>query len=169
MSTLQLTNYDVFFLIIIGGSTILAAIKGGVAQLLSTSIWFIALFVTKNYNSKIEEYIPSVINNEMLRTLVTYIIAFLLVAVFITIIKVIFHSVIKSFGLSGLNIAIGGLFGFIRGAIICSIIIIIIEMFGMDKEHSWNNALISPIIRPIVSTLISNVDSIKDIGASVKL
>lgn len=168
MSTLQLTNYDVFFLVIIGGSTILAAIKGGVAQILSTSIWFIALFVTKNYNSNIEEYIPNAISNEMLRTLVAYIIAFLFVAVFITIIKIIFHSVIKSFGLSGLNIAIGGLFGFLRGAIICSIIIIVIEMFGMDKEHSWNNALLSPIIKPIVNMLINHVDSIKDIEASVK-
>lgn len=169
MSTLQLTNYDVFFLIIIGGSTVLAAIKGGVAQLLSTSIWFIALFVTKNYNSKIEEYIPHAVSNEMLRTLVTYIIAFLLVAIVVTIIKIIFHSVIRGFGLSGMNIAIGGLFGFIRGVIICSIIIIIIEMFGMDKEHSWNNALFSPIIKPAVNMLINNVDNIKNIGTSVKL
>lgn len=164
MNTLQLSNYDIFFLIIIGGSAILAAIKGGVAQLLSTSIWFIALFVTKNYNVKIEEFIPSSISNAMLRTLITYVIAFLIVAIFITILKMLFHSVIKGFGLSGLNIAIGALFGFARGAIICAIIVIVIEMLGMDKEHSWNHSLLSPIVQPTVNILISNVDSIKNIG-----
>lgn len=168
MNTLHLTNYDFLFAAIIGASTVLAMMRGGVAQLLSLSTWFIALFVTRHYNEKIESIIPDLVSNGMLRTLLGYIIAFVAVAICITIIKMIFHKFIHSFGLNGFNIALGALFGFARGVIICSIIVVFIEMIGMDKAHSWHDSLVSPIIKPTMNLLISNLDSLKGIEEEVK-
>ena len=58
MSSLQLSNYDFVFGIIILISMLLAIFRGGVAELLSISTWFIALFVVRNYSELIEHFIP---------------------------------------------------------------------------------------------------------------
>lgn len=168
INQLHLTNYDFLFIAIIGTSTVMAMLKGGVAQLLSLSTWFIALFVSKKYNTQIEAFLPEVVSNAMLRTLLGYVITFVAVAIIITLIKMIFHNFIRSFGLGGLNITIGAIFGAIRGIIICSILIIIIEMIGMDKQHSWHEALISPIIIPSINLLVNNMDALKNIETEVR-
>lgn len=167
-NTLHLTNYDFFFIAVIGTSTILAMLKGGVAQLLSLSTWFIALFITKNYNEQIEHAIPDLVSNVMLRTLIGYVVVFIGVAIVITIIKIFFHKFIHSFGLNGINITIGAIFGFVRGVIISSILIIFIEMIGMDKTHSWHNSLVSPIIVPTINILVNNMDQMKSIQEEIK-
>lgn len=163
MTNLHLTNYDFIFFAIIGASTVFAMLRGGVAQLLSLSTWFIALFVTKHYNDKFEELIPDLVSNPMFRTLLAYVMAFVAVAIVITIIKIIFHKFIHGFGLGGLNIAIGAIFGFVRGLVICSIMVVIVEMIGIDKNHSWHNSLMSPIIIPAVKAMITQMDGLKDI------
>lgn len=168
MGQLHLTNYDFFFIAVIGASTVMAMLKGGVAQLLSLSTWFIALFVSKKYNTQIEAAIPDLVSNLMLRTLLGYIVTFVAVAIVITLIKIIFHNFIRSFGLGGLNIALGALFGAIRGIIICSILVIFIEMIGMDKQHSWHESLISPVIIPTIKLMVSNMDALKNIENEVQ-
>jgi membrane protein required for colicin V production len=163
VNDLHLTNYDFLFFAIIGASTIFAMLRGGVAQLLSLSTWFIALFVTKRYNDKFEELIPDMVSNPMFRTLLAYVMAFVAVAIVITLIKIVFHKFIHSFGLGGLNIAVGAIFGFARGLVICSIMVVIVEMIGIDKNHSWHNSLMSPIIIPTVKAMITHMDGLKDI------
>lgn len=167
-NSLHLTNYDFLFIAIILVSTVLAMLKGGVAQLLSLSTWFIALFITKHYNEQVESAIPDLVSNVMLRTLLGYLMVFIAVAVVITIIKIFFHKFIHSFGLNGINMAIGAAFGFVRGVIICSIVVIFVEMVGMDTTHSWHNSLVSPVIVPAITILVNNMDTMKGIQDEIQ-
>ena len=167
MDTLHLTNYDFFFGAIIIVSTIMATIKGGVAQLLSISTWIIALFVTKKYNDQIEGFISGLISNEFLRALLAYLIAFVVVAIVMTIMKMIFKKLIQSIGLGSMNMLSGAIFGFVRGIIIAGLLIIIFEMIGVDKSHSWHDSMLSPILNPTVKILISNLDTIKNLETTV--
>jgi len=167
----HLSNYDFLFGSIILISAVLAIIRGGVAELLSLSTWFIAFFVMRNYAAQIEQFIPQVITNQLFRSLITYIISFIGIAIVITVIKMIFNKAIAKFGLGGLNYMIGAAFGIIRGLIICSLLVILMEMFNIDKEHSWNKSWFSPILTPAVSMIVNAIpDNVKnlnhEIGAS---
>lgn len=151
----HLSNYDFLFASIILISAALATIRGGVSELLSISTWFIALFVTRNYAEFIERYIPEIISNELFRSLITYIISFIGVAIIITLLKMTFNKAISKTGLSGLNYLLGALFGIVRGIIICSLLVILMEMFSIDKDKGWNNSWFSPILKPAVNMIIS--------------
>ncbi|RTK94344.1 MAG: CvpA family protein [Neisseriaceae bacterium] len=167
MTALHLTNYDFFFGAIIITSMVMATLKGGVAQILSISTWILALFVTKKYNSQIEGLITGLISNELLRSLIAYLIAFIAIAIIMTIIKMIFHKAISSFGLGGMNMLVGAIFGIARGVIISGLIIICFEMIGIDKTHSWSESLLSPVLSPTVKILISNLDAVKNLEDTV--
>mgnify|MGYP000007457912 FL=1 len=168
MSSLQLSNYDFVFGIIILISMLLAIFRGGVAELLSISTWFIALFVVRNYSELIERFIPNVVSNPLLRSLLSYLLAFLAVAVVITIIKIIFHKIIHSAGLGGLNYALGAVFGIIRGFIIGALLIIVMEMFNFDKTHSWQKSWFSPVLIPTVTMIVNAIpERIKNINQEI--
>jgi membrane protein required for colicin V production len=87
------------------------------------------------------------------------------VALVMTVLKIILHKFVKSIGLSGLNYAIGGLFGIVRGIIVCALVIILIEMFNTDEQHSWQKSWLSPILTPCVGFIVDAVpERIKNIN-----
>lgn len=166
----HLSNYDFVFAAIILISALLALIRGGVAELLSLSTWFIALFVMRNYAIFIEAYLPAIVSNELLRSLLTYIIAFLIVAIIITIIKAIFHKAIRNLGLNGLNGLIGLLFGVGRGIILCALIILLVEIFNLDPKHDWQASWLSPILTPTVAFIVKAIpDKVKNLNQTNKV
>ncbi|HCY38661.1 MAG TPA: hypothetical protein DHV02_02240 [Neisseriales bacterium] len=163
MNSLHLSNYDFIFGAIIVVSVVFGVFRGGVAELLSMSTWFIALFVMRKYSADIEKIIPQLVSNGMLRSLLSYIIAFVAVAIIIMLIKIMFHRFIHSLGLGGLNYFIGALFGIARGLVISALIIVVVEMFTMDEKHSWQSSIISPLLVPTVNLIVNQFNSIKRI------
>lgn len=163
MSNIHLSNYDFIFGAIILVSVIFGIFRGGVAELLSMSTWFIALFVMRKYSGEIEKLIPQLVSNSMLRSLVSYIVAFIAVAIVIMLIKIMFHKFIHSLGLGGLNYFIGALFGIARGLVISALIIVVVEMFNMDDKHTWKSSVISPLLVPTVNMIVNQFNSIKKI------
>lgn len=165
---LHLSNYDFVFGALIMISAFLAMLRGGIVELLSLSTWFIALFVMRHYAKLIELYMPTVISNQLFRSLLTYIIAFLGVAIIISIIKAIFQKAINNLGLGSLNITLGAIFGIIRGVIISALLIILIEIFNLDTTHSWQHSVLSPILVPSVAVIINAIpNNIKGLNQSI--
>lgn len=153
----HLSNYDIAFLCIITLSAIIALFRGGIAELLSISTWFIALFIMRHYQNQLNQLIPQIISNEMLKALVRYVIAFVGVAIVITMIKFVLHRFVKNFGLSGLNYSIGFLFGVGRGIIICALIIVVLQIFHFSGKEEWKHSILSPLLIPTVEYIINAV------------
>ena len=165
---IHLSNYDFVFACIILVSAVLAIIRGGVAELLSLSTWFIAFFVMRRYANIIERFIPDMISNELLRSFLTYLLAFLLVALFMALLKIVFHKLIQSLGLGGLNYMLGGIFGILRGLIICALLILLLEIFNFDTQRNWQQSWFSPILVPIVSMIVNAIpDRVKNLNHEI--
>lgn len=154
---LHLSNYDIVFLCIMVLSAIIALFRGGITELLSLSTWSIALFIMRHYQAQLDQLIPQIVSSEMLKGLVRYVIAFIGVAIIITIIKVILHRFVKNFGLSGLNYSIGFLFGLVRGIIICALIIVLLQILHFDNKQEWRHSILSPLLIPAVEYIVDAV------------
>ena len=152
-------NYDAIFLCLIAVSTIIALFRGAVNELLSLSVWFIAFAVMQHFGSIIEAKIPQDIMNPLLREIIVFIITFVLVAIIIAIIKKLCASIIKSIGLGGLNYLLGALFGIIRGILICSLLILIVETLQIDKEHTWQQSRLNFILGPTVAWISKSISN----------
>lgn len=154
---LGFASYDIIFAGIILISVVLALLRGGVAELLSLSTWFIAIFVMRKYSHYLTPYLPDIISNPLLRALISYIIAFFIVACFMAILKRLLAQFIQTLGLGGLNYLLGALFGLVRGVIICALIIIIIKSLGFDKQPAWHNSKLNPLLTPVSNTILQAI------------
>lgn len=153
----QFSNYDVGFGLIILASAIFAIVRGGVAEILSLSSWFIAVFVAYHYGKFLDASLKLVIDHELLRGLITYLIAFIIIFIIISIIRKICEKFIKSAGLSELNYLIGLTFGVLRGIIICGLGVMAIEGFNLDNKHAWRSSLFAPVIIPTIGLIVEIV------------
>lgn len=151
------TNYDAIFLCIIAISTIIALFRGAINELLSLSVWFITFFIVKHFGSFIDSKIHNYVTNTLLRGFILFIVVFILVAILIAIIKKLFASIIKSIGLGGLNYLLGALFGVIRGVLICALLVFIVEIFNIDKNHSWQNSHLNFVLTPTVTWISKSI------------
>ncbi len=150
---MTLTNYDIVFLVVIGVSSILALIRGGISELLSLCTWFIVYYLLKHYATVLNNFIPSTISNHLLRTGIIFIVIFIVTAIFIAIIKKLTVNLISSIGLGSLNYVLGFIFGIVRGVLICGLIVIVIEIFNLDTSHGWQKAKLAPLINPVVGQI----------------
>jgi membrane protein required for colicin V production len=153
-ATTGLTIYDIVFLGIILVSAIFATIRGGIAELLSLSVWFIALWAMHQFGAYLNHYIPNNISNQLIRSAIVYLTLFIIVAIIVSLIKKLIAPIINNIGLNGLNYLLGFIFGIVRGVIICAIIIVVIEMLSLDGGHTWQNSKLYPIIQPIIIWIV---------------
>lgn len=144
------SNYDIIFYGIILLSALWALFKGAVAEILSLGVWFFAFWFMRTFGNIISAHLPAGITNQLLRSIVAFILFFIILAIIATILKKICTAIIRSIGLVGLNYTLGLMFGIIRGILICAILIIVIAMFRLDPSNSWEKATLYPILSPVV-------------------
>lgn len=150
------SNYDIIFFGVIAFSATLAFIRGGIVEILSLSTWFIAFWVLRKFGPYIEKYLTS-IADELLKSIATFIIIFLLTAIVMALVKKISANFIRTIGLGGLNYIIGIGFGVIRGVLICSLLIIVIQMLSLDNSKSYTQAKLYPVLLPVITWIIDAV------------
>ena len=148
------SNYDIIFLIIIVISTILAIFRGAISEILSISVWIFAFLAMQHYGIYIDKYLPRSITNILIRSFLDFLIFFIILAVIVAILKKILAKIIAAIGIGGLDYLLGALFGIFRGILICSILVVIIEMFKIDTTHGWEKSRFAPVITPTVNWIV---------------
>ena len=166
-------NYDLIFCSVILISVIFSLFRGGLLEILSFCAWFVALWLMHKYGIFVDKFITLKITNTLIRSAIIYFIFFIFIKIIFLIITKIFSRAFTYLGLNGLNVFIGVLFGALRGVFICSIIIIIVEMFHIDDMHNWERAKSYPIIKPalliIVNAIPNTISTLKTINTTSSL
>ncbi len=163
-------NYDLIFCSVIIISVILSLFRGGLLEILSLCAWFVALWLMHRYGNFVDKFITLKITNTLIRSVIIYFIFFIFIKIIFTIIKKIFSRAFTYLGLNGLDVFIGVVFGALRGVFICSIIIIIVEIFHIDDMHNWEKARSYLIIKPALFVILTAIpDTLKTITTTNSL
>ena len=151
------SNYDIIFFGIISFSAIIAFIRGGMVEILSLSVWFISIWFMHQFGGFIDKYIPNTITNQFARSVIVFIISFIIVAIFMAITKKLLANVISAIGLGGLNYLIGILFGIVRGLLICALLVIATKVLNFDNSNSFQKSRLYPVLEPMVNLIINAI------------
>jgi membrane protein required for colicin V production len=149
--------YDIIFFGIISFSAIIAFIRGGMVEILSLSVWFIAFWMMRQFGGAMDALIPTTITNHLIRSAIIFIVSFIIVAIIIAIIKKLLANVINAIGLGGLDYLIGILFGIVRGLLICAILVVVLKMLNFDNNNEWQKSKLSPALEPVVSFIVNTI------------
>ena len=136
------------------GSTVFGASRGFAKEALSLMTWLAAIWIAWRFTWLIEPMLGEWVVAPDLKVWVARAVIFVLVLVLGGLIARLVGRVIKHTGLSGVNRILGSLFGLGRGAIVVGLMVIVLELVGLDEDPWWQEAKLRPYSARIVDGIL---------------
>jgi len=131
---------DLIVLGVIVISIVVSLMRGFVKEALSLAGWLVALWVAMSFSSGMAELFGSSIKDPTLRLLAAFICLFILSLIVGAIINFFATQFVQRAGLTGVDRTIGGVFGFLRGILLVTIIVMLLGLTTLPKEKWWDES-----------------------------
>jgi len=114
--------------------------RGFVREALSLAIWVLAFWLAYAGAGSAEVYLRSLILDQSLRLVVSFVLIFLLVHIAGFVVSRLLSTLIKSIGLKGVDRVAGAGFGVMRGAVVIAVIILVVRLTPFAGEPAWQQS-----------------------------
>ena len=131
---------DLIILGIIFLSVIISLMRGFVKEALSLAGWLLSLWVAMTFSSGMAELFGNSIKDPTLRLLAAFVSLFVLSLIVGSVINFLATQFIQKVGLTGVDRTIGGVFGFLRGILLVTIIVMLLGLTALPKEKWWDES-----------------------------
>ncbi|AWD32419.1 Colicin V production protein [Candidatus Kinetoplastibacterium sorsogonicusi] len=144
-----MNKLDILILAILLISTTIGLCKGFIKEAMSLLFFILSCYVSILYSPLLYLFISKYINDGIVCNIFSYLIIFFLVIILLGLINKNLLIFIKYSGFSSIDHTLGGIFGAIRGILILSMIIFIINMTPIIYELWWSNSLFIKLINQL--------------------
>ena len=131
---------DFIILAIIFISVVISLMRGFVKEAFSLAGWLVALWVSMTFSSGMAELFGKSIKDPTLRLLAAFIVLFVLSLVVGAIVNFFASQLVQKTGMTGIDRTIGGVFGFLRGILLVTIIVMLLGLTTLPKESWWDQS-----------------------------
>ncbi len=138
-----MTIFDYVVLGIFVVSIVLSIMRGLVREVLSIAGWVIAFVAASTYAGDFEPMLPSEVSGESLRMIASFFVLFISVLLVTSLIIMLLSALIKGIGLGFIDRLLGAAFGFLRGLLIVTILVLIAGLTTVPQKSFWEQAQLS--------------------------
>ena len=131
---------DLIVLSVIIISVVISLMRGFVKEALSLAGWLVALWVAMSFSSGMAELFGDSIKDPTLRLLAAFVSLFILSLFIGAIVNFFATQFVQRVGLTGVDRTIGGVFGFLRGILLVTIIVMLLGLTTLPKESWWDES-----------------------------
>lgn len=131
---------DFIVLGIIFISVVISLMRGFVKEALSLASWLASLWIAMSFSSGMAELFGSSISDPTLRLLAAFVSLFIMTLVVGAVINFFATQFIQRTGLNGIDRTIGVVFGFLRGILLVTIIVMLLGLTTLPKETWWSES-----------------------------
>ena len=140
--------FDVIILVLILISALFAFFRGFSLELLSISVWVISFFGSYAYGNNFINFFNKIINNILISTGISYVLAFLIIFVIFSFFTRKFSVYIKDSYVGLIDKSLGFIFGILRGYVIVGLCFFLFDYFYNGKRLEFiDNSKIIPVIK----------------------
>lgn len=143
-----MTAFDFVVLGIVGLSVLLSLMRGAIKEVLSLAAWVIAFLAAKSLAATAAALMPGFIASPALRYLGGFILVFVVVMALAMLLSLLLSESLRLLGLGALDRLLGLVFGFLRGMVIVTLLVLLSGLTALPKTDTWQHALFS---RPLES------------------
>ncbi len=148
-----MNKLDIIFIVIISVTLIRGFLRGIVKELIGIGGIIGAFWVATNYYPLISPYLSKFIGNSQLVTIASYASLFVVTLLIIFFIGSVIRELLKNLSLGWLDKLGGGVFGFVKGVLICSLLLLLLT-FAMSPR---NNLLVDSRLSPYVTKITQKI------------
>lgn len=125
--------------------------RGFAKEAMALVTWLAAIWIAWRFAWLLEPALGDWLAAPEVKIWVARLIVFLVVLIAGGIVAYLVREVIRHTGLTSVDRTLGGLFGFFRGALIVGLIVIVMELAGVDQDPWWQRSRLKPISESIAA------------------
>lgn len=140
---------DIFIITVVGLSILISLIRGFVREALSLAGWIIAIWIAVTYCSSLAVLLQAHIKDTMLRTGAAFLILLIATLIVAGLVNYLISQFVQKTGLSGTDRLLGAIFGFIRGALLVALLLLLGQMTPLPEQAAWQQSMLVPSFHPL--------------------
>jgi membrane protein required for colicin V production len=137
-----MTVVDVVIIFVICLSTLFSLLRGFVKEAISLASWLLAIWLATSFSGRLAEILPASIESEAVRQSVGFGVLFVLTLMVGSLVNYLVAGVVKKTGLSGADRVFGMFFGFLRGAMIILVFVVVGGMTPIPQQSWWQSSIL---------------------------
>jgi|GEM_PF-71314 len=150
---------DIIFVSILTLSTLIGLIRGSVREVLSLVSLALAIYSAFAFADFVSTtYVAKIFDNEKVSYIVSFALILIATIFLVTLVNLFISQLLRASGLSFINRLLGLVFGFLRGAVICCVIVLVLSLIpGLHHQAWWQNASLRPIFQNLTAVTLQYV------------
>ncbi len=159
---------DLAFITVLAISVLIGLVRGVVREILSLVGLVAAIYCAVSFSEKLsKQYVLSFLENERISYIFTFVVIVVGVLFITTLVNLFFSQLLKASGLSLLNRLLGAVFGVLRGAVICSIVVMVLGFVpGVKSQPWWLTSKMVPTFQNFTQFILKRLP--KEVGGYVE-
>lgn len=163
ISWTMLNWFDFLIIIIFSLSMLISFMRGLIREFIALAIWFLAFILSIIYAPNLSNHLSNIESGPMRYTL-AFLIIFLSILLFGVVISAVASALVSKTGIGFVDRFCGLLFGFVRGALLVSVLLMLAGVTGI-KSNGVEQSQLAPVFSPLVNWLSASLpeklDSVK--------
>lgn len=143
---------DYAIIAIIGFSIAISLVRGFVREALSLVTWAAAFWIAFTFSAALSTLLVNLIHTASLRTVTAFGVLFLITLLLGALINYLIGQLVDKTGLSGTDRLLGVIFGFARGVLLVTVLIMLVKLM-LPQEPWWKDSQLVPQFLPIETWL----------------
>jgi membrane protein required for colicin V production len=140
---------DYALIAVMGLSIIISLVRGFVREALSLVSWIAAFWIAFTFYDVLADLLLNDIHSNTVRTAVAFGSLFLITLLLGTLVNYLISKLVDKTGLSGTDRILGVVFGFARGVLLITVLLMLARLTPMPGESWWKSSLLIPQFYPI--------------------
>lgn len=140
-----MASVDIIILCVLIISMLVGVIRGFIKEVLSLLSWIAALFLAAYFSLPLGQFLAPFIDNEVLRRISAFVLIFVIVVFLGSLIANSIAKLTTATGLRGVDRALGGLFGLLRGTVVIFLgFLLLLSLEG--TQDWWQGSILVPYV-----------------------
>ncbi|MDH5425174.1 MAG: CvpA family protein [Gammaproteobacteria bacterium] len=135
-----MTGIDYAFIAVIIISTLFSLLRGFVKEAISLGSWIVAMWVSTTFASNLSNFMPESIENPAFKMGLAFIALFVATLILGVMVNILFNQIINKTGLSGVDRALGTIFGLARGVLIVTVFVMLASLTSVQDQSFWKDS-----------------------------
>lgn len=136
---IQLSWVDIALLVVLGLSVLIGLWRGFVFEIVSLLGWLVAFVIANSAGPVLADFVPFG-GEPQVKLWIAYIFVFVAILVTCTLLARMLRALIAATPLSFVDHLLGGVFGVVRGALICVVLATLVMLSPYASSTTWKNS-----------------------------
>ena len=123
-------------------SSFISLVRGFVKEALSLVGWVLAFWVSLSFAVPLSKLFESSSDDTTLRLIIAFVVLFVLSLIVSAVINFFASRLVQRTGLTGTDRFLGVIFGFLRGAVLVSVLVLLAGLTTLPKEDWWDDSFL---------------------------